>query len=100
MNARTCRFVAVEHEPDTIARRPVARGNWLAAFEGVIPKFAGNPIATPEPAVTSGMSFRRGSEAHEIVVRHGVDDRDGDACRAAARRTARGSRPAPRATTR
>src|SRR5205814_3629180 len=59
-NARTWRLVAAEQLPDTIARDPDACGSSLAAFEGAIPKLAGNPMATPDPAVTSGMPLSAG----------------------------------------
>ena len=39
----------------TTARKPPGAGSTLAWEFGVMPKFAGKAIATPEPAVTSGI---------------------------------------------
>ena len=52
------RVQASEQLPDTTACQPLASGKRLACTEGVKPKLAGKPIATPEPAVTSGMPLR------------------------------------------
>ena len=60
MYVRTCRLVACEQLPETIARAPAASGNTLERVDGAMSKFAGRPIATPEPAVTSGRSFNAG----------------------------------------
>ena len=60
MNAGTCRLVASEQLPDTTACKPVAAGKTLAVLDGAMPKLPGKPIATPEPAVTSGMALRAG----------------------------------------
>ena len=59
MNAATCPLVAAEQLPATTACVPAARAGAVAA-PGVRPQFAGRPMATPEPAVTSGMSFSAG----------------------------------------
>ena len=56
----TCRLVASEQLPDTTALSPEAAGSALAADEGAMPKLAGSPIATPEPAVTSGIRASAG----------------------------------------
>ena len=57
MNAATCPLVA-EQLPATTACVPARAG--AVAAPGVRPQFAGRPMATPEPAVTSGMSFSAG----------------------------------------
>ena len=57
MNARTWPRVACEQLPEMIARNPAAGGNCAASGEDTIPQFCGNPIATPDPAVTSAKSF-------------------------------------------
>ncbi len=79
MKCCTCRLVASEQLPDTTACRPEAAGSALAADEGAMPKLAGSPIATPEPAVTSGIVGERRAEPQQVVVRDRIDDCDADA---------------------
>ena len=61
IKACTCRLVASEQLPETTACCPTAGGKALAVLEGARPKLPGKPIATPEPAVTSGMPLRAGA---------------------------------------
>ena len=73
--------------------RPRGRRQRAACGVGARPKFAGRPIAMPEPAVTSGS---RGSAAAERAAgrrRDRVDDRDARRPRPAARRTVRAPPP-------
>ena len=80
MKACTCRLVAAEQLPDTTACAPAggaaARPRQPTA---AMPKLAGRPIATPEPAVTSGMSLQRRAQPQQVVVAQRIDDGDGDA---------------------
>ncbi|MNC89036.1 hypothetical protein D3C83_49250 [compost metagenome] len=55
----TCALVCAEQLPDTTAAYPPAAGSAAAFSEPVslrVPKFAGNPMAMPEPPVSSGSS--------------------------------------------
>jgi hypothetical protein len=60
MKSITCWLVATEQLPDTMACSPCAAGRRAASLLGATPKLPGRPMATPEPAVTSGMPLRAG----------------------------------------
>ena len=62
MKAATCAFVAREQLPAITACSPLAPGRVAALAFGAMPKFAGKPIATPEPAVTKGISASAGAK--------------------------------------
>src|SRR5205085_2329219 len=51
----TCSLVATEQLPETTALAPCAGDSAPALGENDSPWFCGSPMATPEPATTSGM---------------------------------------------
>ena len=92
--------VAAEQLPDTIARVPASGGRPAALGAGSqLPKFGGSPMATPEPAVSSGRPVQARAQLHQVVVARPHRRSRCRRPRRAARRCASRIAAAPAATT-